>query len=122
MTGRSVPEWVGSSPDAKIPRAVYARVFERFNGICQLSKRKIGAGEPWDLDHIRPLSMHGEHRESNLHPVLRDKHREKTAAEAGQRAKADRVRAKHLGIHPKPQGNNRLQSRPFPTTNRSAWR
>lgn len=96
--GRSVPEWIGSSPDAKVPGTVKARVFLRADGMCHLSRRKIRPGEAWEIEHIVPLSMGGQHRESNLAPALAAPHREKTAAETAARAKADRSRAKHLGI------------------------
>lgn len=100
MTGRSVLEWRGSSPDAKVPKTVRVRVFERCGGRCHISGRVIRVGEPWELEHVKPLSMGGEHRESNLAPALVAPHREKTAAEAGSRAKADRIRAKFLGVYP----------------------
>lgn len=98
MIGRSVEEWVGSSPDAAVPPRVRLRVFERHGGICHLSGRKIAAGEPWDLDHIVALCNGGEHREFNLAPALRDKHREKTAQDVKERAKVDRLRKKFLGF------------------------
>lgn len=101
MSGRSVEEWVGKNADQAVPARVRLRVFERHNGVCHISKRKIQAGEKWELEHIRPLSMGGENRESNMAPALVQAHREKTAAEAGPRAKADRIRAKHLGTYPK---------------------
>jgi 5-methylcytosine-specific restriction protein A len=104
---RSVDTWVGSSDDAAIPKRVRLRVFERYGGICQLTQRKIRAGDEWDLDHQTPLRDGGRHAEDNLWPVLRDKHREKTAAEARVRTKVDRVRAKHLGIWPQGKGWNR---------------
>lgn len=102
MTGRSVPEWVGSSPDAKVPNHVRARVFERHGGVCHISRRKIRPGEPWELEHVKPLSMGGAHRETNMAPALVAAHKEKTAKEAGIRAKADRIRAKHIGIRSAP--------------------
>lgn len=52
---RSVDEWIGKNDDAAIPPRVRLRVFEKFGGICQLSNRKIMAGEAWDLDHIKAL-------------------------------------------------------------------
>lgn len=110
MTARSVPEWIGSTPDAAIPARVRLRVFERFGGICQLTGRKIMAGDQWDLDHIKPLAMGGEHVESNLQPVLRIAHREKTKRDVADLAKARRIKAKHIGIEQSP---SRLQSRGF---------
>jgi 5-methylcytosine-specific restriction endonuclease McrA len=102
VTGRSVPEWVGSSPDAKVPPHVRLRIFERAKGICHIAKRKIRFGEPWDLEHVVALADwtgegHGN-RESNLAPALQDKHREKTAAENRERAKVRRKKSKALGI------------------------
>lgn len=97
---RSVEEWRGKNDDSAIPPRVRLRVFEKFGGICQLSKRKIMPGEEWDLDHIKALWRGGEHRELNLQPVLKQPHREKSAEEQSEQAKADRIRKKHLGIWP----------------------
>jgi 5-methylcytosine-specific restriction protein A len=108
---RSVDEWVAKHDDQSIPPRVRLRVFERFGGICQLSQRKILAGDQWDLDHIKALWRGGEHRESNLHPVLRQPHREKSSQEQSEQAKADRVRKKHLGIWP--QSKAKIKSAGF---------
>ena len=109
--GRSVEEWIGSSPDAKVPDKVRDRVLHRADRICHLSKRQIGRGEAFELEHIKPLSMGGEHRESNLAPALAKPHREKTSAEAKARAKADRMRRKNDLTWPK--SKRPLQSRGF---------
>lgn len=118
---RSRPEWIGKDDDAVPPRSVRARVFRAHNGICHLSGRKIGAGDEWDLEHVRPLAMArpGENlnRESNLTPALKAPHREKTAQEAAERAKADRMHAKHYGYWPK--SKTPLKSRGFQKTR--AW-
>ena len=95
---RSVPEWIGSSPDAAIPPRVRIRIFEREGGICHLSGRKIGPSDKWDADHKVAICNGGEHRESNLFPALRDKHREKTAEDVAEKSMIARKRAKHLGI------------------------
>lgn len=113
MTGRSVPEWRGSTPDAKVPTAVRLRVFAAHGGRCHLSGRLIRPGDVWDLDHIKPLHLGGAHAESNLAPALKEAHREKSAAEVSAKAKADRVRAKHLGAWPK--SPFRLRARKFPS-------
>jgi len=97
---RAVPLWIGTSDDAAIPKAVKLRVWAREGGRCSLTGRKILAGDKFDFEHRVPLSMGGRHAEDNLCLALRDAHRVKTAAEAGPRAKADRVRLKHLGQWP----------------------
>src|SRR6185312_2077346 len=95
---RSVPEWIADHDDQSVPKRVRLRIFERHHGICHLSARLIRAGEPWDLDHIVALANGGEHRESNLAPALREKHREKTRADVAEKATLARKRAKHIGI------------------------
>lgn len=78
---------------------VRIRVFERHNGICHISGRKIRPGDKWEIDHVIALVNGGENRETNLAPALADAHRAKTAQDVAQKAKDRRVRAKHLGIH-----------------------
>ncbi|MEO1503143.1 MAG: HNH endonuclease [Pseudomonadota bacterium] len=96
---RRVPEWIGSHPDQKIPQRVRLRVFERFNGVCQISKRKIQVGEAWEIDHKLSLKNGGEHRESNFRPVLKTFHKKKSAQDQKDKADTYRKRSKHLGIH-----------------------
>lgn len=98
MTGRSVEEWIGNTPDSAVPPRVRLRVFERNGGRCHISGRKIAAGEPWDLDHVVALINGGEHRESNLAPALRDKHRAKTASDVAEKAFVRKRALSHLGI------------------------
>lgn len=111
---REVPEWIGKTDDTPIPPRVKLRVFERHGGVCHISGRKIAAGEAWDCDHVLALINGGENREANLAPALKQPHREKTNADVALKSKTARIREKHLGIWPKPQGNSRLQGRPFP--------
>jgi 5-methylcytosine-specific restriction protein A len=107
---RSTSEWIGKTPDTQIPPRVRLRVFDRHGGTCHLSGRKIRAGEPWDCDHVIALINGGEHRETNLAPALRDKHREKTAEDVAEKAATYRKRAASLGIKPK---RKQIQSRGF---------
>lgn len=111
---RSVPEWIGATPDVAIPKRVKLRVFERHNGICHISGRKITAADVWDCDHIVALCNGGEHRERNLAPALRDKHRAKTAEDVAVKSKTARVRNKHLGI--------RGKGRPMPGSRASRFK
>lgn len=101
LGGRSIEEWIGKTPDAKIPLYVKDRVFARYKGRCHISGRKITPRDPWEVEHVRALAFGGEHRESNLAPAIAEEHRKKTAAENSDRAKADRLRRKHDGSWPK---------------------
>lgn len=98
-TRRSVEEWVGATPDAEIPRRVKLRIFDRCEGKCGITGKRLRPGE-FDYDHIKRLRDGGEHRETNIHVVWRKAHQEKTGQENGDQAKADRIRAKHLGVFP----------------------
>lgn len=95
---RRVPEWIGKTPDSKVPDRVRQRIFEREGRRCHLSGRMIREGEPWDLDHVTALINGGEHRESNLKPALRDKHREKTALDVREKSIIARKQKRASGI------------------------
>jgi 5-methylcytosine-specific restriction protein A len=101
---RAVDEWIATHDDQRVPPRVRLRVFERENGICHISGRKIATGEAWELEHKVSLILGGEHRETNLFPALAAPHREKTSAEMQVKSKIAKVRKKHLGIT-KPAGN-----------------
>lgn len=109
---RSVPEWIGATPDTAIPARVKLRVFEAYGGRCYLSGRKIMPGDTWQMEHKLCLALGGENRESNLAPVLTAPHAEKTRNDVAMKSKADRVRKKHLGIWPGPL--RKMPNRPFP--------
>jgi len=107
---RTVKEWIGKSDDAKVPPRVRLRIYDREEGICHISGRKIQPGEKWELEHKVALILGGDHRESNLFPALAEFHKEKTAAEMKVKAKIADTRKKHLGIT-RPQG--KIKSAPF---------
>lgn len=96
--GRATKEWIGSSPDTKIPDRVRLRVFKRYGGICYLSGIKIQPGMAWDIEHVIALSLGGEHREGNMRPALRKYHKAKSATDRAAKAKSDRIQKKHFGI------------------------
>lgn len=113
---RSVPEWIGATPDTPVPPRVKLRVFERHGGRCHISGRKIMAGDVWECDHVKAIRNGGENRETNLAPALKDKHREKTDEDVDERVRIDRIRAKHLGTWPKSKA--KIAGRGFATTRR----
>ncbi len=114
MTGRSVPEWIGATPDTQAPDRVRVRVFELYHGKCHRCTRKIGVGEGWTLEHMTALVNGGENRESNLNITcdwcLPQKNREDIAI----KARSYRIKKRHLGVKPK--------GRPIPGSKRSGFR
>lgn len=106
---RATQEWIAKHDDQKIPDYVRLRVFNKFDGVCYLSRRKIRAGETWELEHVTALCNGGQHRESNFAPALCAPHKEKTKADRAMKAKNDKVRKSHFGI----RGASKMQSRGF---------
>lgn len=94
-TARSVPEWIGKTPDSKIPDRVKDRVADRAEGKCKKCEQPA---RPVQFDHAIPLIIGGENRESNLQLLCVPCHRAKTALDVKLKAKVARVRKRHLGI------------------------
>ena len=104
MTARDVPEWIGAKPDSAIPPRVKLRVWERQDGRCALTGKKIMPGDAWEVDHIVALINGGENREGNLQVVLATAHKVKTRADVDAKVKAVRLKQKHLGMRPPKRG------------------
>ncbi len=109
--GRSVLEWIGKTPDSMPPPTVRARIFDAHDGRCHISDEKIKPGDAWDLEHKKSLRNGGENRETNLAPALRSKHREKTAQENKDGAKADRMHMAHIGVRKEPTMKSRKRDK-----------
>ena len=90
------------------------RIFDSADGICHICKTKIHTGEAWQADHILPLALGGEDEEGNMAPAHERCHGKKTKGDVGKIRKADRQRAKHLGI--------KKGSRPIPGSKNSRWK
>ena len=112
MTGRSLPEWIGKTPSTPVPPRVKIRIWERDNGHCHITGRKIKAGEAWECDHVIALINGGENRETNLAPALKAPHRKKTAQDVKIKSKIARIQKRHLGIYkPSSLSNVRFKKR-----------
>lgn len=112
-----------------ISKAKRARIFLAHDGICWLCKGKIGADEPYDIDHMvaRELMGEGADDESNLAPAHKLCHREKTKRDVAMIAKSNRIRRdanpetrrKSKRPIPKP-ANHQWPKRPFPKRQKDA--
>jgi len=111
---RSVEEWIGKNDDAKIPKRVKLRLFLIANGICNKCSVRIIPGAEWDIDHIIPLILGGEHRESNFQVLCKFCHKEKTKNDVAEKTKSYKKKLKHYGLK---------ESRtPMPFGRKSKWR
>ena len=108
---RSLPEWIGKTPDSAIPPRVKLRVWERCEGKCALTGRKLRPGDAYEFDHILALANGGEHREANLQLVCSAAHKEKTRSDVALKSKTARIALKHRGQWPK--SPFKLRSRGF---------
>ena len=105
MTGRTVPPWVGKTPDAAIPDRVKLRIWAREEGRCSITGLKIDARkDAYEWEHRIALCNGGSHSEDNIVLVLKAAHKAKTAADLKTRAKIDRLRKTEAGIKPKGRG------------------
>jgi 5-methylcytosine-specific restriction enzyme A len=109
-TARAVKEWIGKTPDAKVPDHVQLRVFERQKGECALTGHKFRPGDKKRLDHVLAVADGGKNRESNLWWILDAPHKTKTKAEAAVRKRVRKKAKAHAGIKAPP-------ARPFQSRN-----
>lgn len=99
-----------------------ARLFALRGGQCYLCKGRIdGAREAFDIEHEIPWEISRDNSDNNLQLAHRRCHKEKTAKDAGDIAKAKRRHAKHFGYYPEPIGNAKIKSRGFPSTRSAVW-
>jgi 5-methylcytosine-specific restriction endonuclease McrA len=93
---RSVDEWIGRNDDARPTEACQLRVLDRQGWRCAISGVEFRDGVKAEFDHITPLWLGGENRESNLQAVTAKAHRAKTSTEATVRAKVNANRIKRV--------------------------
>ena len=83
-------------PRSRFSPAQYESVLARQNYKCACCGEPMVIGET-EFDHDKSLWLDGPDTLENLRALKRKHHLVKTKAEATQRAKTDRQRAKHFG-------------------------
>ncbi len=119
MTRRSLPEWIGASPDSAIPDRVKSRRMALYQDRCASCGRHTALCGKLELDHVIALvnwtgDGHGN-RESNLQPLCAGCHGLKTKTDVAVKATAARKRNKRLGI-------TKRTGRPVPGSRDSGWK
>lgn len=103
MTGRSVPEWIGKTPDASIPPRIKRRIVERGEGRCTgPCHRKFDEKLKPQFDH-RPALINcapGEssHRESMIFAVCAECHSLRTRLDVQAKKVTARIIKKQYGF------------------------
>lgn len=93
---RSTPEWIGKTDDTRIPDRVRVRVFERYDGICQLCTAPILRSTDYAADHRVALINGGQNRETNLQPAHVECHKAKTRQDVHCKAKTYKIRKRQI--------------------------
>jgi len=100
------------SPRTEFPKRVKLAAWERSGGHCETCRAKLFPGK-FAFDHIRADGLGGEATLENCSVKCTACHSTKTHQEDRPRmAKADRQKAKHLGLYP--PARQKLRSRGFP--------
>lgn len=110
--------YAGKRPS--ISKAKRARIFLAHDGVCWLCKLKIGADEPYDIDHQVSRELGGSDEDDNLAPAHKDCHKAKTKADVKAIAKSNRIR-RNLDPETRRKSKRPIVSRPFPKQSRG-WR
>lgn len=113
---RSKKEWIGKRDDSMPPQSVRLRLYDKGNGCCPVCTLPLRNGH-MAADHIKPLEDGGENREKNLQIICVQCHIAKTKVENSVRARANRVKAKHVGLQSKGRGF----PRPAEKTSKLQW-
>lgn len=95
---RSNPEWIAKRDDDAIPARVKDRVAQKADDACLKCARAIRPPLRGEFDHIIPLILGGEHRETNLQLLCHECHSAKTKLDVKVKAKVARIRQRNLGI------------------------
>lgn len=103
---RSTKEWIGKTDDAMPGEHVRERLM-RIYPACYLCTQPFVDGDKVEIDHKVALRDGGENRESNLRPVHKGCHADKSAKEATDRAAVRKSKLRGFGLQTKAK-------RPFP--------
>lgn len=114
---RTVPEWVGATPDTTVPARVKLRVFHRGGKCCAGCGRPLGPADRKICDHKIALINGGENRERNLQTLgATCCNPNKTAEDVAEKSAVYQRAIRHQGFKPKSNW------RPMPGTKRSGIR
>lgn len=104
---RSVPEWIGRTPDEPAPPRVRLRVLLRNDRKCASPTcavpggRDIRLGRPWCCDHTIAIILGGQNRERNLRPLCEFCTPIKDAEDQAAKSKDADVMKAAYGLKPK---------------------
>ncbi|MDX0250248.1 HNH endonuclease [Sinorhizobium meliloti] len=98
---RSVPEWIGRTDDNMPTDACKRRILDRQGWKCAITDQEFRDGVKAEFDHIVPLWLGGENRESNLQAITKKAHQAKTATEATVRSKVNANQLKRVAAKSK---------------------
>lgn len=110
---RSVDEWVGADDDTPIPPRVRLRIFDAYNGTCNVCGRPIRGKLLPRYDHIIAICNGGRNAEKNVQLLCSACHHTKTAADVAEKSVIYNKRAKRLKLK---------KGRPMAGSKDSGWK
>ena len=99
-----------------ISRRDRLKIFEAAEGRCHICEIKIKVGEAWQVEHPIAIALGGSDEIDEMRPAHVACHKVKTREDVGRICKADRQKARHLGISKTRKG------KPLPGTKASGLR
>ena len=95
---RSVSEWIGRTDDTPVPPRVKDRIATNQGDLCAKCHTPLTTAQ---CDHIIPLILGGENRETNLQMLCVPCHVGKTRLDVKLKSKVASIRKKRLGLKKK---------------------
>ncbi len=95
---RTLPEWIGKTDDTPVPPRVKDRIATKQGDLCAKCRTPLTTSQ---CDHIIPLILGGENRETNLQLLCVACHTGKTKLDVKLKSKVAGIRKKRLGLKPK---------------------
>jgi 5-methylcytosine-specific restriction endonuclease McrA len=107
-------DYIAPTKRRPMTKARAAKIFLRENGCCYLCSRKLRVGvDKYQIEHPDPLSLGGSDNDDDLRVVCIECHKPKTAADAAEKARRDRIVASGWSGAAKPKwGSRGFPSRP----------
>ena len=90
---RTVTEWIGRTDDSDPPQSCKLRIMDKQKERCNTCGVSFDVKVKAQFDHVTPLWLAGENRETNLQALCPPCHGKKTATEATVRGKVNRLRS-----------------------------
>lgn len=117
---RAVKEWWGKTDDTPPPPRVKLRIWNREDGRCYLTGKKIMPGDKFQYEHKIAICNGGANRESNIFLALDGAHKEKSKADVAEKSYNAKRAKSNIGARTAP--TRKINSPDFQQSQKKAAR